>query len=130
VALNFSSHAKLAEVVQRLVDADVPLRRLSDHGTHLAVFLWDPDGNDLEPAWDRPVEQWPRYGAEGVEFLDAPFELDERVTAARWGAPAKPPAAHPRQPAFKEDSSWRSPSSGPATWAAASPRARSPADTP
>ena len=39
VALNFSSKARLAEVVQRLIDADVPLRQLTDHGTHLAVYL-------------------------------------------------------------------------------------------
>src|SRR3954467_1046691 len=37
VALNFSSKERLAEVVQRLVDAGVPLRQLTDHGTHLAV---------------------------------------------------------------------------------------------
>jgi len=37
----------------------VPLRQLSDHGTHEAVYLSDPDGNDLELAWDRPMDQWP-----------------------------------------------------------------------
>src|SRR6478752_9443036 len=47
VALNFSSKERLAEVVRRLVEADVPLRQLTDHGTHLAVYLSDPDGNDL-----------------------------------------------------------------------------------
>ena len=43
VALNFSSQAELAEAVGRLVDAGVPLRQLTDHGTHLAVYLSDPD---------------------------------------------------------------------------------------
>ena len=32
---------ELAEAVGRLVDAGVPLRQLSDHGTHLAVYLSD-----------------------------------------------------------------------------------------
>src|SRR6476469_9951410 len=32
VALNFSSREHLAEIVQRLVDAGVPLRQLTDHG--------------------------------------------------------------------------------------------------
>ena len=41
-----------------------PLRQLSDHGTHEAVYLSDPDGNDLELAWDRPVAQWP-HDADG-----------------------------------------------------------------
>jgi|SRR4051794_2673297 len=83
VALNFSSKAKLAEVVQRLVDAGVPLRQLSDHGTHLAVYLSDPDGNDLELAWDRPFDEWPRYGADGMQFLDVALDLDELLAAAR-----------------------------------------------
>jgi catechol 2,3-dioxygenase len=52
-ALNFSSKARLAEAVRRLVDTGVSLRQLSDHGTHLAVYLSDPDGNDLELDWDR-----------------------------------------------------------------------------
>ena len=76
VALLFSTRAQLAEAVGRLVDAGVPLRQLTDHGTHLAVYLSDPDGNDLELAWDRPVEEWPRYGSGDAPALDAPLELD------------------------------------------------------
>ena len=59
VALNYPTRAGLADAVRRLQEAGVPLRQLSDHGTHEAVYLSDPDGNDLELAWDRPVEQWP-----------------------------------------------------------------------
>jgi len=82
VALNFSSKGRLADVVRRLVEAGVPLRQLSDHGTHLAVYLSDPDGNDLELAWDRPFEEWPRYGEDGIRFLDAQFDLDDLLGAA------------------------------------------------
>jgi catechol 2,3-dioxygenase len=81
VALNFSSKARLADVVGRLVDAGVPLRQLSDHGTHLAVYLADPDGNDLELAWDRPFDEWPAYGSEEAPAIDAPFELDDLLAA-------------------------------------------------
>ncbi len=77
VALNFSTRAKLAETVGRLVDAGVPLRQLTDHGTHLAVYLSDPDGNDLELAWDRPFDEWPRFGSEEAPVIDAPLDLDE-----------------------------------------------------
>jgi catechol 2,3-dioxygenase len=77
VALNFSSKARLAETVGRLVDAGVELRQLTDHGTHLAVYLSDPDGNDLELAWDRPFEQWPRWGDADSPALDTPFDLDD-----------------------------------------------------
>jgi catechol 2,3-dioxygenase len=76
VALNFSSQTALAETVRRLVDAGVPLRQLTDHGTHLAVYLSDPDGNDLELAWDRPFEEWPRYGSADAPAIDAPLDLE------------------------------------------------------
>jgi catechol 2,3-dioxygenase len=82
VALNFSSRAELARAVQRLVDAGVPLRQLTDHGTHLAVYLSDPDGNDLELAWDRPPDQWPGLGGDASTFLDAPLELEDLLAAA------------------------------------------------
>ena len=39
---------------------DWPLRQVTDHGTHEAIYISDPDGNDLELCWDRPFEQWPR----------------------------------------------------------------------
>jgi catechol 2,3-dioxygenase len=82
VALNFSTRGRLAEVVQRLVDAGVELRQLSDHGTHEAVYLSDPDGNDLELAWDRAPEQWPSYTSDNLEFLDKPLDLDDLLAAA------------------------------------------------
>src|ERR671917_92005 len=60
VALNYPTRAALGDAVRRLRGADVPLRAALDHGTHLAVYLADPDGNDLELAWDRPRDEWPR----------------------------------------------------------------------
>jgi catechol 2,3-dioxygenase len=60
VALNYPTRAALADAVRRLREVDWPLRQLTDHGTHLAIYLSDPDGNDLELAWDRPPEEWPR----------------------------------------------------------------------
>jgi catechol 2,3-dioxygenase len=82
VALNFSSRTELARAVRRLVDAGVPLRQLTDHGTHQAVYLSDPDGNDLELAWDRPPEEWPSSREEMAVFLDAPLDLDDLLAAA------------------------------------------------
>ena len=76
VALNFSSRERLAEVVRRLLDAGVALRQLADHGTHLAVYVSDPDGNDLELAWDRPFAEWPRLGEDPAD-LYWPLALED-----------------------------------------------------
>lgn len=75
VALNYPTRAGLAESVQRLLDAGWPLRQLADHGTHLAVYVSDPDGNDLELAWDRPLEEWPR-DADGHAAMAVDAVLD------------------------------------------------------
>ena len=80
VALNYPTRAGLADAVRRLQEAGVPLRQLSDHGTHEAVYLSDPDGNDLELAWDRPVEQWP-LGEDGrVQPIFGDLDLEDLLS--------------------------------------------------
>src|SRR6185295_5626945 len=49
--------AGLADALRRLRSVDWPLRQTTDHGTHEAIYISDPDGNDLELCWDRPFEQ-------------------------------------------------------------------------
>jgi catechol-2,3-dioxygenase len=55
----------------------------ADHGTHLAVYLSDPDGNDLELAWHRPFEQWRRYGSDDAPPNNGRLELDELLAHRR-----------------------------------------------
>ena len=81
VALNFSSQARLAESVKRLVDANWPLRQLTDHGTHEAVYVSDPDGNDVELYWDRPPDQWPRDAEGRLAFAGGELDLDDLLTS-------------------------------------------------
>ncbi len=80
VALNYPTRAGLADAVRRLQAAGVPLRQLSDHGTHEAVYLSDPDGNDLELAWDRPVAQWPRDAAGHIEPQFGDLDLEDLLS--------------------------------------------------
>src|SRR4051794_36161566 len=63
VAILYPTRADLADALRRLREADWPLRQVIDHGTHEAIYISDPDGNDLELCWDRPFEQWPRDDA-------------------------------------------------------------------
>ena len=59
VAINYPAKADLRDALRRLRIVDWPLRQVADHGTHLAIYITDPDGNDLELAWDRPFGDWP-----------------------------------------------------------------------
>ena len=81
VGLHFSTRAQLAEAVGRVRDAGIPIRAALDHGTHEAVYLADPDGNDLELAWDRPFEQWPAYGSADAPAIDARLDLEDLLAA-------------------------------------------------
>ncbi|HWK18460.1 MAG TPA: VOC family protein [Solirubrobacteraceae bacterium] len=64
VALRYPTRAGLADAYARLRAVDWPIRQTADHGTHEAIYISDPDGNDVELAWDRPFDAWPR-DAEG-----------------------------------------------------------------
>jgi catechol 2,3-dioxygenase len=59
VAILYPSRLELARVTQRIAEAQTPIQGASDHGTHEAIYLPDPDGNGLELAADRPADQWP-----------------------------------------------------------------------
>lgn len=61
-ALLYPTREDLARAAARLVAHRTPVDGASDHGTHEALYLPDPDGNGIELAWDRPREVWPSYG--------------------------------------------------------------------
>jgi catechol 2,3-dioxygenase len=86
VAILYPSRAALAEALQRLIVANIPLDGASDHGVSEALYLRDPDGNGVELYWDRPEAQWPR-NADGTlamrtDRLDLKSLLAEAKAAA------------------------------------------------
>jgi catechol 2,3-dioxygenase len=73
VALLYGSREELARATERLAATRVPVQGASDHGTHEAIYLPDPDGNGLELAADRPRSEWPE-----LRYLRGPDPLDLR----------------------------------------------------
>lgn len=73
-ALLFPSREELAHGALRLAETKTPIQGASDHGTHEAIYLPDPDGNGIELAADRPREEWPRP----LEYAGGPHPLDLR----------------------------------------------------
>ena len=57
-ALNYPTRRDLAFVIKRLIDAGWPIDGASDHTTHEAIYLRDPDGNGIELACDRDASYW------------------------------------------------------------------------
>ena len=71
-ALLYPSREELARVALRLAAKNTRIQGASDHGTHEAIYLSDPDGNGIELAADRPRERWPRP----LDYDDGPHPLD------------------------------------------------------
>lgn len=65
VALLYPSRLELAYALDRIVRTRTPVDGMSDHGTHEAIYLPDPDGNGLELAADRPRDAWPDLASYG-----------------------------------------------------------------
>jgi catechol 2,3-dioxygenase len=78
VAIAYPTRRGLADAVRRLRAVDWEIRQATDHGTHEAIYLPDPDGNDLELMWDRPFDAWPRDAAGHLSAEFGPdIDLDE-----------------------------------------------------
>ena len=98
VAIRYPTRAALADALQRLRDADIPLEGASDHGVSEALYLRDPDDNGLELYWDRPRDRWPKSEDGGIAMytrtLDLPAQLREAQANVRLATgdcgPAEP----------------------------------------
>lgn len=75
LAVLYPTRAALADALQRLVAANIPLEGASDHGVSEALYLRDPDDNGVELYWDRPREQWPRTAEGEFAMFTAPLDL-------------------------------------------------------
>jgi len=86
-ALLLPSREELARALLRLSAAQAPIQGLSDHVTHEAVYLADPDGNGIELAADRPREQWPTV-EEMYGHGPQPLDVDALLQTAAGEEPA------------------------------------------
>jgi len=86
-ALLFPSREELARAALRVASDRTPVQGASDHGTHEAIYLPDPDGNGIELAADRPREQWPAP-AEIYARGPAPLDLDDLLATVAGEPPA------------------------------------------
>jgi len=82
-AINYPARRDLAAALVRLLDAGWGIDGASDHGTHEAIYLHDPDFNGIELAWDRPRTAWPQqdgalaFSRQPLDFAGLLAELGE-----------------------------------------------------
>jgi len=84
----YPTRKDLATALKRLLDGGWGIDGASDHGTHEAIYLHDPDFNGIELAWDRDPSEWPRRdgainfaGRKPLDFAGLLDELKEPYDA-------------------------------------------------
>jgi catechol 2,3-dioxygenase len=90
VAILYPTRLELARAALRIASSRTPIQGASDHGTHEAIYLADPDGNGLELAADRPREQWP--APDGYAHGPAPLDTDALFSLVEGEEPRTPAA--------------------------------------
>jgi len=76
VAILYPTRAELADALNRLIKAGIPLDGASDHGVSEALYLRDPDDNGVELYWDRPPEKWPRDANGELAMFTRPLDVE------------------------------------------------------
>ena len=84
-AINYPERHDLAAALKRIYDHGWQIDGASDHGTHEALYLHDPEMNGLELAWDRDRSAWLRDGQivfdrKSLDFANLLSELNDPST--------------------------------------------------
>ncbi len=78
-AWEMDSFDDLKALYAHLKAKDVNIRGISDHGLSIGVYIFDPDGNEIEVYYEMPKEEWPE---EGVLYRgEFPAKLDVEEVA-------------------------------------------------
>ena len=88
-ALLYPTREELARAALRLAATRTPIQGASDHGTHEAIYLADPDGNGLELAADRPRAVWPSPEEEFSGGGPRPLDLDALLATVAGEEPSE-----------------------------------------
>jgi len=75
-AILYPTRKDLANIYERLTEANYPFTGASDHGVSEALYLNDPDENGVELYWDRPREQWPKKEDGSIEMYSIALDLE------------------------------------------------------
>ncbi len=81
-AILYPSRKDLANILQRLLDAEYPLTGAADHGVSEAIYLDDPDKNGVELYWDKPKELWPVDENGNLKMITERLDINDLLQTA------------------------------------------------
>ncbi len=76
-AILYPTRKDLAEILNRLLEADYSLTGAADHGVSEALYLNDPDENGVELYWDRPQDEWPKKEDGSLDMYTKSLDLND-----------------------------------------------------
>ncbi len=82
-AINYPTRRDLAVALKRLLDHDWGIDGASDHTSHEALYLHDPDSNGIELACDRDPSFWKimlNATPETLRDLNKPLDFDSLLS--------------------------------------------------
>ena len=82
MAWEMGTFEDLQELYDRMVENQVRIQRIGDHGVSLGVYLLDPDDNEIEVYFEMPKAEWERHPEKGLFGNQFPRKLEERATVA------------------------------------------------
>jgi catechol 2,3-dioxygenase len=85
IAIRYPDRRTLADALQRVRRAGIPLEGASDHGVSEALYLRDPDGNGVELYCDLPQSEWPRSADGGLRMISRPLDVRALLAEAPAG---------------------------------------------
>jgi catechol 2,3-dioxygenase len=88
-ALLYPSREELARAALRLAATKTPIQGASDHDTHEAIYLPDPDGNGVELYRDRPREAWPDLANPDRSGGPRPLDMDALLATVAGEGPRR-----------------------------------------
>jgi catechol 2,3-dioxygenase len=86
-AIVYPTRAALAQALQRVLHAHIPLEGAADHGVSQSIYLRDPDDNGIELYWDKPKDQWPRTPDGKLAMFTHNLDLTRLLSEASTEAP-------------------------------------------
>lgn len=82
LAILYPTRKDLANILKRLMQEKTPIDGASDHGVSEAIYLRDPDDNDVELYWDKPKKEWPVDSKGNLQMTTQPLDIKELLQLA------------------------------------------------
>lgn len=85
IAITLPSRADLARLILHLVNQDIELEGVADHGVSESLYLTGPDGAGLELTCDRAAADWPYDEEGGLDMGTDDLDLDDLMQTLQDG---------------------------------------------